>query len=154
MSKKSKTKSQVFKREKFINRLFISAGTLFVLFSLWFFYIHYLQEDIIKSRMIKEFANKELPSELICMYGDEIQVKPTISFLIGDETFYACCERCQRKIINNFHGSQFTSDPFSHERIKKSNAIIAMDKYNEGRVNYFKSIDNFKQFNNLNKSAK
>jgi len=143
MRKKSKTVSVVSKKEKFINGLFISAGILFVLLSLWFFYIDYLQEDITKSRMIKEFANKELPSAQICMYGNEIQGKPAIAFSIGNETFYACCKRCQRKLMNNFQQSQFAIDPFSHNRIKKSQAIVVLNQKSYGKVDYFESINNF-----------
>ena len=148
MSKKSKTIGMVSKKEKFINRLFISAGILFVFLSLWFFYINYLQEDIAKSRLIKEFANKELPSNQICMYGNEIQGKPAISFLIGNETFYACCKRCQKKLMNNFQQSQFAVDPFSHNRIKKSQAIIVLNQKIGGKVNYFESINNFNKLIN------
>lgn len=145
MSKKLKTISTVSKKEKFINRLFVSAGILFILSSLWFFYINYLQEDIAKSRMIKEFANKELPSAQICMYGDEIQGKPAIAFSIGNETFYACCESCQKKLMINFQGSQYSIDPFSFKRIKKSQAIIMLDHQVEGKVKYFESTDNLIQ---------
>ena len=96
--------------------------------------------------MLAKFDNKEVKGEQVCMYRNKLNVGPSIPVVIDGETYYVCCLGCGDKLKQNYQDSQYGEDKFSHHRIKKTKAFIALTKKSNGKVSYFESEENFNHF--------
>jgi hypothetical protein len=150
MKELTKSQKKRIAKERPINYLVILVGILFFAFEIWFAYNKNIDHDVNKSKIHIDFESKELSASQVCMFGDELKMKPTRSILIEGEIYYVCGQSCEDNLKRNYLDSQFAVDEYSHHRLKKSKAFIGLDKKLNGKVKYFESEKNFKGFNNIN----
>ena len=89
-------------------------------------------------------VGSQVPAELVCMVNDAYMGKLQMPVPVNGKIYYGCCQMCV-KTLNNNDEARMGIDPFSKQRVDKTEAfIVLMDV--EGKVAYFESEDNFKKF--------
>lgn len=143
MKKLTEAQKRRIKTDRLIDRIYLFCGILFFGFVSWVAFNNYYGYDIRKKWLLAKFENKEVEGQQICMYRNKLNVGPSIPIVIEGETYYVCCQGCADKLQQNYQDSQYGEDKFTHHRIKKTKAFIALQKGSNGKVSYFESEENF-----------
>lgn len=86
----------------------------------------------------------QVPKEQVCMVNDAYMGKLQIPVPVNGKTYYGCCQMCV-KTLNNNDEARTGIDPFSKQRVDKTEAFIVLMGM-DGKVAYFESEDNFIKF--------
>jgi|TARA_R110000765_G_scaffold263335_3_gene363108 YHS domain-containing protein len=89
----------------------------------------------------KPQVGSQVPAELVCMVNDAYMGKIQMPVPVKGKTYYGCCQMCV-KTLNNNHEARTGIDPFSNQKIDKTEAYIVLMK-EEGAVAYFESKENY-----------
>ena len=146
---RSKKQSSLKKRQKRANIVFTTIGVGFVLLVGILSFEVYLKKDLQLTKFHKSYKDIEIPSSMVCMWEDKIRINPTIPVKIDSSMFYACCEKCMRRVETNFNTTQIAIDPFSGAKFKKSDAYIRLKNIKNGDVQYFESQENYLKFSDI-----
>ncbi|BBE19898.1 hypothetical protein AQPE_4086 [Aquipluma nitroreducens] len=146
MKKLTEAQRRKIKKDRVVDLIFLLSGIMFFAFTGWIAFNNYYGYEIRKNSLLAKFENKEVKGQQICMYRNKLNVGPSIPVVIDGETYYVCCQGCGDKLKQNYQDSQYGEDKFSHHRIKKTKAFIALTKKSQGKVSYFESEENFNHF--------
>lgn len=72
----------------------------------------------------------------VCMVNDQYMETPQIPVIVGDKTYFGCCQMCEAKLKNNA-AIRSAVDPTSLRSVDKATAVIGRDA--SGKVFYFES---------------
>lgn len=86
----------------------------------------------------------QVPKEQVCMVNDAYMGKLQIPVPVNGKTYYGCCQMCV-KTLNNNDDARTGIDPFSKQRVDKTEAFIVLIGM-DGKVAYFESEENFLKF--------
>ena len=139
------------KLEKRANLLFSSIGALLFLLTVFASFQLYMKNDFKQTRIYKEYKNIEVPYSRVCMSTDKIKVKPTIPIEVNGQEYYACCNKCLRRLEVNYNKQRYAIDPYSGKSVQKNNSYIRLQKNASGKVQYFESEANFHSFRDQSK---
>lgn len=89
----------------------------------------------------------QLKNELVCMVNNTYMGIPQIPVVVGEKTYYGCCEDCKKK-LGDSDVYRFAQDPYTGEKVDKSEAYIVRKSNNSPEVYYFKSEANYVAYNN------
>lgn len=79
----------------------------------------------------------------VCMVNNTIFPKAQIPVVVGDKTYYGCCEMCKDKLTLEEEARK-AQDPVSGERVDKADAVIGATA--DGKVFYFESLENLQKY--------
>jgi YHS domain-containing protein len=96
-----------------------------------------------QSEQPKDRSLVQVESKYVCMVNNQRFDKEQIAIKVKDRTYYGCCEMCKEKLRNNAK-SRVAIDPVSGKQVDKAIAVIGASP--DGKVYYFESVDNLKQF--------
>ncbi len=77
------------------------------------------------------------PAE-VCMVNDAVMGKPQIPVMVGDKTYYGCCNGCASTLQNKRH-MRYSNDPLTGKEVDKASAFILTGP--AGRALYFESSE-------------
>jgi len=143
---KYRRESKKRKLEKRANLLFTSIGAALFLLTVFISFELYMKDDFKRTKVFKEYKNVQVPSSRVCMSTDKIKVNPTIPIEVNGEMYYACCNKCLRRLEVNYNRNRYATDPYSGKTIPKNNAYIRLKENTGGKVNYFESEANFHSY--------
>ncbi len=143
---KYRRESKKRKLEKRANLLFTSIGVALFLLTVFVSFELYMKDDFKQSNVYKEYKNVQVPSSRVCMSTDKIKVNQTIPIEVNGEMYYACCNKCQRRLEVNYNKNRYATDPYSGNSIPKFNAYIRLKENAGGKVLYFQSEENFQKY--------
>lgn len=86
----------------------------------------------------------------VCMVNNTIFPKAQIPVVVGDKTYYGCCEMCKDKLTLD-EGARKAQDPVSGARVDKADAVIGATA--EGKVLYFESLENLQKYESAKKQG-
>ncbi|MFB9864884.1 hypothetical protein [Rufibacter immobilis] len=87
-----------------------------------------------------------LPKNLVCMVNDVYMGKKQFLVEFENRAYYGCCEMCVKTIKSDLR-VRVAKDPFSGNEVDKSTAFIALDEgTSNGKVVYFESEQNYKDY--------
>lgn len=72
--------------------------------------------------------------------------KELIPAVVGDKTYYGCCDGCQAKLLKD-PNSRVAVDPITGNTVDKATAIIGA--LPDGTVHYFETEDSMQEFAQL-----
>ncbi|MBK24588.1 MAG: hypothetical protein CME70_11390 [Halobacteriovorax sp.] len=81
----------------------------------------------------------------VCMVNDFYNPMADFSkFMVQVEKkkYYGCCAMCKDKLQKSIK-HRVAKDPYTYEKITKSDAFIVADKADNGKTFYFKNKENF-----------
>jgi YHS domain-containing protein len=81
---------------------------------------------------------KQVESKYVCMITNQLYDKEQIPVVIGDKTYYGCCQMCEAKLKED-PLSRMATDPVSGKEVDKSTAVIGASL--DGHVYYFESVE-------------
>lgn len=84
----------------------------------------------------------KLENELVCMVNNTYMGIPQIPVVLGEKTYYGCCEDCKKK-LGDSDVYRYAQDPYTGEKVDKAIAFIVRKSNNSPEVYYFKSEENF-----------
>lgn len=143
---RSRKRSSLKKRQKRSNIVFTSIGVgFFLLVGILSFEV-YLKKDLQLKKFHKSYKEIEIPASMVCMWEDKIRTNPTIPIEIDSSLFYACCEKCMRRVETNLNNTQIAIDPYTGAKVLKSDAYIRLLVTSSGEVGYFESEENYKNY--------
>jgi YHS domain-containing protein len=90
--------------------------------------------------------NEQIPHELVCMVNDAFMGVKQIPVEAEGKTYYGCCQMCVTKIKENQDNVRYGIDPYTHERVDKSEAFITLKPGQGKEVFYFASESNMKAY--------
>lgn len=79
----------------------------------------------------------------VCMVNDQYMETPQIPVIVGDKTYFGCCQMCEAKLKNNA-AVRSAVDPTSLRSVDKATAVIGRDA--SGKVFYFESEHSLAKF--------
>lgn len=82
------------------------------------------------------------PSQ-VCMINNQYMGKPQIPVVVGDKTYFGCCDMCKARLTQDAQ-SRAASDPVSGARVDKAAAVIGKDA--SGSVFYFENEVNLRRY--------
>lgn len=94
-------------------------------------------------------AVTQVQPHYVCMITNKVYEKPQIPVVVGDKTYYGCCDMCEEKLKTD-PGSRTAVDPVTGEEVDKSDAIIGAAP--DGTIVYFASVENLTEYNAGTKS--
>lgn len=109
----------------------------------------YLKKDLQMTKFHRSYKDIEIPSSMVCMWEDKIRINPTIPVKIDSSMFYACCEKCMRRVETNFNNTQIAIDPYTGAKVQKSDAYIGLKNIKNGDVHYFESQENYLKISDI-----
>jgi hypothetical protein len=138
-------KKQIAENKKFNRTMLISFGLLFIgTMSVLIFYT-YGCETKFSFRKIA-FYKKEIPVDLTCMNGDNLQIHNSTKVIYNDKTYYFCSQKCFNHLAVHFDEVALTTDAYSGDTINKTNAVIGLKRRGKAELVYFKNSTNFKSY--------
>lgn len=147
---RSRKRSSLKKRQKRSSIVFTTIGVgFFLLVGILSFEV-YFKKDLQLAKFHKSYGDIEVPSSMVCMWENKIRINPTIPVRIDSSMFYACCDKCLRRIETNFQNTQVAIDPYSGAEVQKSDAYIRLKIPSGGNVEYFESKENFNLYKTMN----
>lgn len=87
----------------------------------------------------------EVEQNLVCMVNNRFMGKDQIPVLVGEKTYYGCCQMCVGRLQND-EAARMAQDPLTGEAVDKSEAFIAIKPQTEDEVLYFKSRENLSRY--------
>jgi YHS domain-containing protein len=90
--------------------------------------------------------NERVPNELVCMVNDAFMGVEQIPVEAEGKTYYGCCQMCVTKIKENQDNVRYATDPYTKEKVDKSEAFITLKTDKGKAVLYFASENNMKAF--------
>lgn len=81
---------------------------------------------------------KQVESKYVCMVTNQLYNKEQIPVVVGDKTYYGCCQMCEAKLKED-PSSRMAVDPVSGKEVDKSTAVIGASA--DGKVYYFESVE-------------
>ena len=99
----------------------------------------------ISSPQLENVLLKGLDPSLVCMVNDTYMAKKQIPVPVGDKIYYGCCEGCVGTLTNKSE-SRHAIDPFNGSTVDKASAFIVLVPESQGKVLYFNSEENYKNF--------
>ena len=88
-------------------------------------------------------AVPRVPVDHVCMVNDTYFSKPQIPVLVGEKTYYGCCEMCKGRLGHDATVRTAT-DPVSGTPVDKALAVVGA--LPDGRVLYFESETTLKAY--------
>jgi len=146
---RSKKQSSLKKRQKRANIVFTTIGVGFVLLVGILSFEVYLKKDLQLTKFHKSYKDIEIPSSMVCMWQNKIRINPTIPVKIDSSIYYACCDKCMRRVETNFNNTQIAIDPYTGAKVLKSDAYIRLENITNGDVQYFESQENYLKFSDI-----
>jgi len=144
--KRSRKRSSQIKRQRRASIIFSTIGVGFVLLVGFLSFEVYLKKDLQMKKFHKSYKDIEVPSSIVCMWEDKIRINPTIPIKLDSTTYYACCEKCMRRVETNFHNTQIAVDPYTGAKVQKSDAYIRLESITNGEVQFFESKENYNNY--------
>lgn len=89
-------------------------------------------------------AVTQVQPNYVCMITNKVYKTPQIPVVVGDKTYYGCCEMCEEKLKTD-PGSRVAVDPVTGVEVDKSEAIIGAAP--DGTILYFASVENLTSYN-------
>lgn len=151
---KSKQKAKFDKRTSLWSvserRVLISIGSFFVIVTVISFLVAFLKDNA-NQNLLRNYENQEIPHNIVCSVGNQIEFANLKKLNINDKTYWVCCDQCKARLENNIN-LRLAIDPFSKNMINKSNAVIIQNPKAIRKVMYFESMDNFLKYRALKKN--
>lgn len=97
---------------------------------------HQVKED-------KASVLTNIEPKYVCMVNNQMFVKEQIPVVIGEKTYYGCCEMCEVKLKEDPE-SRVAIDPVSGNSVDKATAVIGAAP--DGKVYYFENLENLKTY--------
>ena len=88
---------------------------------------------------------ERIDQSLVCMVNDTYMGVPQILIQVEGKDYYGCCEGCKNRLKNEMK-IRFALDPLTKELVDKADAFIVLTSGGNGRVLYFSSGENYKNF--------
>ena len=88
-------------------------------------------------------AIKQVEPQYVCMVTNKLYDKAQIPVVVGDKTYYGCCQMCEAKLKED-PLSRVATDPVSGKEVDKSTAVIGAGP--DGQVYYFESVEDLMAF--------
>jgi len=105
-----------------------------------------MKNDFKQTRVYKEYEDIEVPNSRVCMSSDKIKVNPTIPIEIEGQVYYACCNKCLRRLEANYNKQRIAIDPYTDKTVKKSSSYIRLRENGNGEIQYFTSEKNYLEY--------
>ena len=96
-----------------------------------------------KAKQSKAKTLVQVEAKYVCMINNQRFAKEQIPIEVENRTYYGCCEMCKEKLRNDSE-SRTAIDPVSGKQVDKATAVIGASS--DGKVVYFESLKNLKQF--------
>ena len=93
--------------------------------------------------------DEQLSNNKVCMVNDTYMGVDQIEVPVGGKMYYGCCEMCIDK-LNSLESVRFGIDPFSGQKVDKSEAFIVLKSKSTGEVLYFQSEETHQQYKKEN----
>ena len=106
----------------------------------------FMKNDFKQTRVYKEYEDIEVPNSRVCMSSDKIKVNPTIPIEIEGQVYYACCNKCLRRLEANYNKQRIAIDPYTDKTVKKSSSYIRLRENGNGEIQYFTSEKNYLEY--------
>lgn len=90
--------------------------------------------------------NEQVPNELVCMVNDAFMGIEQIPVEADGKIYYGCCQMCVTKIKENQDNVRYGIDPYTQEKVDKSEAFITLKPGKGKAVLYFDSEENMKAY--------
>jgi len=150
MNKRKLTKRELLDRQiiddkKFNRTILISFSLLVVLIiSILTFYTYWCDTKY----TYRQYAlyGKEIPLDLVCMNGNNLQIHESSKESYQGKTYYFCSQGCYNHLVNHFRQDAFIPDAFSGDTICKADALIGLKNRGKPLVVYFKNKKTFSQY--------
>ena len=84
-----------------------------------------------------------LDAKKVCMVNNTVFDRDQIPILVGDKTYYGCCEMCKERLAKDPE-VRYAADPVSGARVDKASAVIAA--LPDGTTLYFENETNFQEY--------
>jgi len=81
---------------------------------------------------------KQVEPQYVCMVTNKLYDKSQIPVVVGDKTYYGCCQMCEAKLKED-PASRMATDPVSGKEVDKSTTVIGAAP--DGQVYYFESVE-------------
>lgn len=89
---------------------------------------------------------KRIPSEWVCMSGDNLQLHKPSRIEYRKNTYYICSQTCFNHLVNHFSKVSIIQDAFTGDTIPKTNAIVGLKDIGQPLIVYFKNERNFEKY--------
>ena len=145
LTKKELQERQIIEDKKFNRTMLISFSLLVVLIiSILTFYTYWCDTKY----AYRQYAlyGKEIPLDLVCMNGNNLQIHESSKESYQGKTYYFCSQDCYNHFVNHFRQDAFIPDAFSGDTICKADALIGLKNRGEPQVVYFKNKKTFSQY--------
>lgn len=145
LTKKELQERRITEDKKYNRILLISFSILIVLtVSVLVFYTYWCDTKY----AYRQYAlyGKEIPVDLVCMSGDNLQIHESSPVIHDGKTYYFCSQNCCNRLRNHFRKVAFIPDSFSGDTICKADALIGLRNRGEPQVVYFKNKKTFSQY--------
>jgi YHS domain-containing protein len=86
---------------------------------------------------------RQVDAQFVCMIDKRHFDEPQKPVLVGDRTYYVCCEVHATQLIQA-PPSRMDIDPVSGKEVDKATAAVGADRV--GNVYFFENAENLKQF--------
>ena len=96
-----------------------------------------------QSTLSQHSAVRRVELKYVCMVNEKAFDKPQIPVLVGDKTYYGCCQACKTALENDPKVREAV-DPVSGKAVDKSSAVIGEGE--DGKIYYFENEGNFEKF--------
>ena len=145
LTKKELQERQIIEDKKFNRIMLISFSILTVLtISVFVFYTYWCDTKY----AYRQYAlyGKEIPLDLVCMNGNNLQIHESSKESYQGKTYYFCSQDCYNHLVNHFQKVAFIPDAFSGDTICKADALIGLKNRGKPQVVYFKNKKTFSQY--------
>ncbi len=86
---------------------------------------------------------QRVEAKRVCMVNDTVFPKDQIPVVVGEKTYFGCCEMCKERLANDPSMRQAV-DPVSKKTVDKASAVIGAKA--DGTVLYFESEQTYRAF--------
>jgi hypothetical protein len=94
---------------------------------------------------------KKIPSEWVCMNGNNLQLHKSSQIEYKQDIYYFCSQNCFNHLVNHYSKVSTIQDAFSGDTILKADAIIGLKEKGQPFIVYFENKQTFKKYYEQNR---
>ena len=128
--------------------MFKTAGFILILAATWNCVPAYASGEL---QAANNPAGSQLKTSYVCMMNNKFMGIEQIPVPVNGKNYYGCCAGCAASLQNNPQ-IRHATDPYSGETVDKADAFIVLKSENTKEVQYFKSEENYKEYQKLSSS--